>query len=275
MVGDAQEFVRNQIIVGFEENSTEEGIGIIEDKIGLKMIKSIDRLDLALFSYDDNRTIEEIVSRCLLLEFVEFAEINSIVSFEGYGGGDPQFSNQWYLKGNFGINWEKAMDVWVPQQNVPVAVVDTGVNWMHPDLQNQIYENLAEKAGYPGVDDDGNGKIDDIRGWDFIGDGNSPKDNNPEDYNGHGTFIAGLIAAEHDGAGMVGVCKTAKILPIRIGTATGTMFRSIEASEYAVSRGVKILNWSFGALRGSSLAEKRGISKFEAGWCFSNNCRGK
>ena len=136
----ASEFVRNQIIVGFEENSTEEGIGIIEDKIGLKLIKSIDRLDLALFSYDDNRTIEEIVSRCLLLEFVEFAEINSIVSFEGYGGGDPQFSNQWYLKGNFGINWEKVMDVWVPKQNVPVAVVDTGVNWMHPDLKNQIYE---------------------------------------------------------------------------------------------------------------------------------------
>ena len=51
--------MRNQIIVGFEENSTEKGIGIIEDKIGLKMIKSIDRLDLALFSYDDNRTIEE------------------------------------------------------------------------------------------------------------------------------------------------------------------------------------------------------------------------
>ena len=95
----ASEFVRNQIIVGFEENSTEEGIGIIEDKIGLKMIKSIDRLDLALFSYDDNRTIEEIVSRCLLLEIVEFAEINSIVTFEGYGGVDPQFSNQWYLKG--------------------------------------------------------------------------------------------------------------------------------------------------------------------------------
>ena len=103
-LASASEFVRNQIIVGFEENSTEKGIGIIENKISLKLIKSIDRLDLALFSNDDNRTIEEIVSRCLLLEFVEFAEINSIVSFEGYGGGDPQFSNQWYLNGNFGIN---------------------------------------------------------------------------------------------------------------------------------------------------------------------------
>ena len=77
--------------------------------------------------------------------------------------------------------------------------------------------------------------IDDIRGWDFIGDGNSPEDNNPEDYHGHGTFIAGLISAEHDGVGMVGVCKTSKILPIRIGGATGRVFEYIEASQYAVS----------------------------------------
>ena len=68
------------------------------------------------------------------------------------------------------------------------------------------------------MDDDGNGKIDDIRGWDFIGDGNSPEDNNPEDYNGHGTFIAGLIAAEHDGAGMVGFVKLRRFYLSELGS---------------------------------------------------------
>ena len=141
------------------------------------------------------------------------------------------------------------MDVWMPKQNVPVAVVDTGVNWMHPYLQNQIYENLSEKAGYPGLtmmvmERSMTLEVGISLEMEIV-----QKIIIQQDYNGHGTFITGLIAAEHDGARMVGVCKTAKILPIRIGTATGTMFRSIEASEYAVSRGVKILNWSFGALR--------------------------
>ena len=132
-----------------------------------------------------------------------------------------------------------------------------------PDLKNQIYENLPEKVGYPGVDDDGNGKIDDIRGWDFIGDGNSPEDNNPEDYNGHSTLLPDSLPQNTIVLEWWGFVKLRRFLPIRVGTAMGTVYRYIEASEYAVSRGVKILNWSFGSLRESSLAEKRAISKFE------------
>ena len=157
-----------------------------------------------------------------------------------------------------------------PNKNVPVAVVDTGVNWMHPDLKNQIYENPARKVGYPGVDDDGNGKIDDIRGWDFTGDGNSPEDNNPEDYNGHGTFIAGLIAAEHDRWHEWRLVKLRRILPIRVGIiALGTVYRWIleprsmrfqEESQDSELESVR-------SLRESSLAEKACDFKIRAGWC--------
>jgi subtilisin family serine protease len=88
-------------------------------------------------------------------------------------------------------------------EGVLVAVVDTGVDVNHPDLMSQLFVNAGEIAGN-GIDDDGNGFIDDISGWDFVS-----SDNNADDGNGHGTHVAGTIAAANNGTGVTGVAPGA------------------------------------------------------------------
>lgn len=130
---------------------------------------------------------------------------------------------------------------------VVVAVIDTGVDYTHPDLVNNIWLNTAESLGKSGVDDDNNGYIDDIRGWDFVG-----RDKEPMDLNGHGTHVAGTIGASgnNDGVsrGLVGVAyNNVSIMPLRVFDAFGRGKSSsvIAAIDYAVANGAKISNNSY------------------------------
>ncbi|HWK28025.1 MAG TPA: S8 family serine peptidase [Solirubrobacter sp.] len=137
-----------------------------------------------------------------------------------------------------------AVDAWARSEGegVMVAVVDSGVDVDHPDLRGQIATNAVELGGLPGVDDDRNGKIDDVAGWDFVDD-----DPNPADPLGHGTHVAGTIAAAGatDG-GVVGVAPSAKLLPLRVLDASGSGYMSTVAAAfaYAADRGVRIVNAS-------------------------------
>ena len=124
-----------------------------------------------------------------------------------------------------------------------VAVVDSGVAWDHPDLAPNIWSNPDEVAGN-GVDDDGNGKVDDVRGWDFV-DG----DNNPWDYDDHGTHVAGTIAARgNNGVGVTGVAWQASIMPVRALDALGTGSNAdiADAFTYAAANGARVVNASLG-----------------------------
>jgi subtilisin family serine protease len=124
-----------------------------------------------------------------------------------------------------------------------VAVVDSGVAWDHPDLSPNIWSNADEIAGN-GVDDDGNGKIDDVRGWDFV-DG----DNNPWDYEGHGTHVAGTIAARgNNGVGVTGVAWQASIMALRAADALGFASNATvtDAFTYAAANGARVVNASLG-----------------------------
>ncbi len=106
-----------------------------------------------------------------------------------------------------------ALAAWEQSQGagVTVAVVDTGINADHVDLAGQLTGNAAEVDGTPGVDDDGNGYVDDTRGWDFV-----TGDNLPQDGHGHGTHVSGTIAAAGDNTvGVIGVAPGAKVLPLR------------------------------------------------------------
>ncbi|MCZ0898847.1 S8 family serine peptidase, partial [Microcoleus sp. HI-ES] len=97
-----------------------------------------------------------------------------------------------------------------------------------------------------GVDDDGNGFVDDFRGWDFVN-----NDNDPMDDNSHGTHIAGLVAAKKDGVGITGTAPTAKIMPLKIldRAGVGKIRDEINAINYAVANGAKIINVSLGGLQ--------------------------
>lgn len=139
--------------------------------------------------------------------------------------------------------WEQAAPSATP---TIVAVLDTGVEVGHPDLAGRIATNPAEIASN-GIDDDANGFVDDAIGWDFAADNDSVFDSTTDDR--HGTHIAGIIAANRDnGIGVAGVASNARILPVKFIGAGGSGWNSdaISGLQYAVARGAKVVNASFG-----------------------------
>lgn len=127
-------------------------------------------------------------------------------------------------------------------QGVVVAVIDSGVQTSHYGLSSKIYINQAEQFGLPGFDDDGNGYIDDISGWDFA----KEKPYN-DDSSGHGTHVAGIIASSHSGP-MKGVAPESKILPLDfMDGGSGYTSDAIEAIEYAKRMNARVINASWGS----------------------------
>lgn len=183
----------------------------------------------------------------------------------------------------------KAFDAWDVHKGdstVVLAIIDTGVDWDHEDLARSIWNNPGETGTdgngkdkrSNGIDDDGNGKIDDFMGWDFVESSSSPapgedpdtEDNNPMDFNGHGSHVAGIAAGQtNNGVGIASLSWGVKILPIRIGyhTATGqgssnSLFQS-RAFIYAADMGADALNMSF--TNGGKLIEDAGRYATEKG----------
>jgi subtilisin family serine protease len=144
--------------------------------------------------------------------------------------------------------------------DVVVAVLDTGVDVDHPDLVNQMWVNQDEQAGNS-VDDDGNGFVDDVNGYDFK-DGNADPTPANGIENSHGTHVAGIIAAEPNNAeGIAGVCPDCRIMALRIGTATAiTLGAELKAINYAIANGADVINMSFGSSVWSS-SERAAINK--------------
>jgi subtilisin family serine protease len=161
----------------------------------------------------------------------------------------PNFggANDWNL------NAINAPEVWArgyTGSGVIVAVIDTGVDYTHSELVNNMWVNSREIAGN-GRDDDGNGYVDDYRGWDFAN-----NDNNPLDQNSHGTHVAGTIAAARNGVGSTGVAYGARIMPVQVLAATGRGGSDAVAAgiRYAVDNGADIINLSLGSRYPSIIA---------------------
>ena len=134
--------------------------------------------------------------------------------------------------------------------SVTVAVIDTGVDYTHPDLVDNMWVNSAEIPNN-GIDDDDNGFIDDVHGANVIannGYGDMANTGNPMDDHGHGTHVAGIVAATNNKQGIVGVAYNAKIMAVKAGQATGVFLQSdiAEAILYAYSMGADVINMSFG-----------------------------
>ena len=150
--------------------------------------------------------------------------------------------------------WEKTKG----SKEIVVAVIDTGVDYTHPDIKNNMWVNEVEAKGQPGVDDDGNGFTDDIYGFDFVSGYTEddrtkmwygvPGDADPMDENGHGTFCASEIGASSDNAeGVVGVNWNVRIMALRfLGSAGGQTADAIRAINYAIDKKVDIMSNSWG-----------------------------
>jgi subtilisin family serine protease len=138
---------------------------------------------------------------------------------------------------------DQAWDLETGSRDIVVAVVDSGVDANHPDLAANIWTHPGEVPDN-GIDDDGNGYVDDVHGWDF-----ADHDNRPVDVHGHGTHVAGIIGAVgNNGIGVTGVCWQVSIMPLRFITAAdyGTTADAIAAIEYAAANGADVINLSWG-----------------------------
>lgn len=165
----------------------------------------------------------------------------------------------------WGVDLVKAPEVWArgyQGQGTVVAVIDSGVDYNHPELQNNIWSNNDEIPNN-GIDDDGNGYVDDVRGWDFL-----ENDNDPQDLESHGTHIAGTIASSIGGGGTVGIAPEAEIMILRVldNAGVGKVSDGIEAIRYAADNGADVINFSSGGRRFVSeeldairYAESRGV----------------
>lgn len=138
-----------------------------------------------------------------------------------------------------------------PGKGTVVAVIDTGVDYTHKDLADNIWVNEGEIPGN-GIDDDGNGYVDDVHGVDFV-----EGDSDPMDEHGHGTHVAGIIAMTPGNGGGVGVAYGAKIMCVRAGQANGSFASSdiAKAIKYAADNGADVINMSFGGTGRSYLVE--------------------
>ena len=196
-------------------------------------------------------------------------------SGSGGSGADPLFSKQW------GMNQMGVQTAWGTTKGNPeviVGVIDTGVDYTHEDLVDNMWRNPGETGtdasgrdkATNGVDDDGNGYIDDVVGWDFPSNDNKPYDltaslmdmllsgGNP----GHGTHCAGNVAARGDnGKGIAGVAPNVRIMALRFITekGQGSTADAIKAIKYGIDNGAKVLSNSWGSVGDDGGQESRAL----------------
>ena len=191
------------------------------------------------------------------IPYVVDAEYNYIRQTNGKldESTNPLTSNQWYLDGTLQSAWDylDEKDYRKNLEDIVVAIIDTGVDYRHPNLVDSMWVNVDEVPGN-GIDDDGNGYVDDVYGvstigniWDANGD--------PMDEMGHGTHVAGIIGATADKMGMAGVAYGVKLMAIKAGSGFFNDSDIIEAIQYAVANGADVINMSFGGYSRSAAIE--------------------
>ena len=200
------------------------------------------------------RDVRAVAFEMLLDPQVEFAEPNFVIAKDDVIPNDPRFDEQWTLRntgqnsGQAGsdINAISAWDTTTGSRSTVIAVIDSGVDFSHPDLANNQWLNPT-----PGEDGD-------LHGWDYVA--NSP---NIQDEQGHGTAVAGIIAAEgNNSIGTTGVMWRASLMSLRVldNAGNGDVANAVEAIDYAVAHGAQVINLSWGTT-GESLALKQAIER--------------
>ncbi|MFH1862353.1 MAG: S8 family serine peptidase [bacterium] len=194
------------------------------------------------------------------LRFVRTAQPNRLLRAQ-YIPNDPFFNQQWGLERIGAVTaWDKTSG----SAAAPIAIIDTGCEMDHPDLIGSFWVN-SDEIPDNGVDDDGNGYVDDLNGWDFVDAPSFPaagdyldRDHDPSDEMGHGTAVAGICgAAINNSIGIAGLAPECPLMILRAGNSEGYLQEDDVAAAilYALDNGAKVANLSFGDTQASSLLE--------------------
>jgi subtilisin family serine protease len=224
----------------------------------------IDEPGVYKLAYKNREDIYSVVDELKKNPDVDYAEPNYFYQ-TSVVPNDPSFELEW---GITKIGAPAAWDVNKGDPKVVIAVIDTGVDYRHSDLTDNIWHNPGEIPGN-GIDDDCNGYVDDAIGWDFVsvpadwvapGEDPGPQDNDPMDFFGHGTHVSGIAAGRsNNGVGIAGVSWNSKIMPLRAGYTyvDGNGYLELEdiaeALYYAADNGANVINMSFGCPYNSRL----------------------
>jgi subtilisin family serine protease len=248
-VPPSADYVPGEVILKFKNSATQHDKDQIYAELGGAKVKGLGRIKAELRRVE-TMSVEDAVGRYRSHPKIAYIEPNYIVRASEIPN-DPRFPELYGLNntGQTGgtvdadIDAVEAWDVFTGSSNVLIGVIDTGVDYNHPDLAANIWTNPGEIPGN-GIDDDNNGYIDDVHGYDFIN-----NDGDPMDDHGHGSHVSGTIGGVgNNGIGVAGVNWNVKIMACKFLSASGSgsVADAVEAINYATMMGVRLTSNSWG-----------------------------
>jgi hypothetical protein len=241
-----------EFIVKFKQGlgiQSEEEIDLLQEEMGVTASsKRLPYSGLQLFK-TDSMSVADAIAYYSNHDLIEYIQPNYAITLQATPN-DTSFNRLWGLDNTGQTGGTPDADIDAPEawnlatgNGIIVGVVDTGVDYTHPDLVNNMWKNPGEIPG-DGIDNDGNGYIDDVYGYDFHN-----NDSDPFDDHSHGTHVAGTIAAQgNNNIGVIGVAPNAKIMALKFldSSGSGFTFNAVRAIEYATMMGANITNNSWG-----------------------------
>jgi subtilisin family serine protease len=247
--------VADRLLVGVQRGVTTAASARASiSKLGGTVSRTLGNGQVLVVDLQEGSDVVSAAGRLVGQAGVRFAEPDRLV-YPTVVPSDPEYSNQWHLPK---VQCPLAWSLSTGSPSVVIAFVDSGIDLAQPDLVDRVWTNADEIAGN-GKDDDGNGYVDDVHGWNFV-DGNAnvqaiPDGADEDGYGGaddqvnHGTLTAGTAAASQNGWGCVGVSWSSTVMPLKVFPDDGSTSLSVvvEAMYYAVRNGADIMNLSLGS----------------------------
>ncbi|MFC1862916.1 S8 family serine peptidase [Thermodesulfobacteriota bacterium] len=271
--GQESQIISHELVIRFNKEMSDEEISALILEKGASVKTHIESLNYYVLTIPPHDTVHEAMKWFGQKGVVDRVEPNYVIPIKLFPD-DTEFAKQWYLHntgqaggiGDADIDAPEVWDIERGNEAVVIAVVDTGIDYTHEDISQNIWVNSGEIPDN-GLDDDGNGYVDDTIGWDFVDSDNGAsdedytvQDNDPMDKQGHGTHVAGIIGAvANNEKGVTGVAWNCEVMPVRAGYKASSgdgALESVYAAQaiiYAAENGASIINLSWGTSMNSDL----------------------
>lgn len=246
-------YAKQYVVKATADETLEEAVINLQENFQAKIIDTHQEGRLILVEISDTQKTNALLNAANKTN--EFAYVVENIKMHAFDlPNDPKLNQQWALEK---VKASSAWNLSTGSRDVVVAVVDTGIDWSHEDLKDSIWQNTNEVAGN-NKDDDGNGFVDDVRGWDFNGADNDPMDETSSRNPGHGTHCAGIVGAiGNNSVGISGMAQKVSLMPVRFlgADGSGDLMAGAKAIDYAANNGAHVISASWGAAVGRSAVQ--------------------